>query len=153
VPRIAADIVDAYVFRRLNGRTQFLLLRRRPDVTLPGSWQSVHGTIETEESALNAAKRAVLMKTGLEVTESFSADYVNQFYDHHTDTLVLAPVFAFLAPPKSRIIVGEEYADFAWCERDEATGRLPFAGQRWAVRHIDDVIGPGGTEADLYRIS
>jgi dATP pyrophosphohydrolase len=152
VPRIAADIVDAYVFRRLNGRTQFLLLRRRSDVSLPGSWQSVHGTIEPDESALDAAKRAVMAKTGLDVEEAFSADYVNQFYDHHTDTLVLAPVFAFIAPMKSRITVSEEYADFAWCERDEATGRLPFAGQRWAVRHIDDVIGPGGPEADLYRI-
>jgi 8-oxo-dGTP pyrophosphatase MutT (NUDIX family) len=107
VPRIAADIVDAYVFRRLNGRTQFLLLRRSSNVTLPGSWQSVHGTIEPNESALDAAKRAVSEKTGLDVVDAFSADYVNQFYDHHTDTLVLAPVFAFIAPPKSRITDSE----------------------------------------------
>jgi dATP pyrophosphohydrolase len=152
VPRIAADIVDAYVFRRHNGRTQFLLLRRRGHLSLPGTWQGVHGTIEPNETALDAARRAVLARTGLSVTDAYSADYVNQFYDHMTDTLILAPVFAFLAPPMSRVIVGEDYSDFAWCDRDEAAGRLIFAGQRWAIRHIDDVIGPGGLEAELYRI-
>ncbi|MEA2515998.1 MAG: dihydroneopterin triphosphate diphosphatase [Thermomicrobiales bacterium] len=152
MPRIAADIVDAYVFRRLNGRTQFLLLRRRADVSLAGTWQGIHGTIEVDESAVDAATRTVLTRTGIEVVDAYSADYVNQFYDHHTDTLILAPVFAFPAPPKSRVTIGEEYSDFAWCERDEATGRLVFAGQRWAVRHIDDVIAPGGPEAELYRI-
>ena len=152
MPRIAADIVDAYVFRRLNGRTQFLLLRRRADVSLAGTWQGVHGMIEPDESAVEAAARAVRTTTGIDVADAFSADYVNQFYDHHSDTLVLAPVFAFSAPAKSRVTMGEEYSDFAWCERDEATGRLLFAGQRWAVRHIDDVIAPGGPEAELYRI-
>jgi dATP pyrophosphohydrolase len=152
VPRIAADIVDAYVFRRLNGRAQFLLLRRRADVSLAGTWQGVHGTIEGDESAVDAAERAVRTRTGIAVTDAYSADYVNQFYDHHTDTLILAPVFAFPAPSNSRVMMGEEYSDFAWCERDEATGRLLFAGQRWAIRHIDDVIAPGGPEADFYRI-
>ncbi|MEA2526769.1 MAG: dihydroneopterin triphosphate diphosphatase [Thermomicrobiales bacterium] len=152
MPRIAADIVDAYVFRRLNGRTQFLLLRRRADVSLAGTWQGIHGTIEVDESAVDAATRTVLTRTGIEVVDAYSADYVNQFYDHHSDTLILAPVFAFPAPPRSRVTIGEEYSDFAWCERDEATGRLVFAGQRWAVRHIDDVIAPGGPEAELYRI-
>jgi len=152
VPSIAADIVDAYVFRRLNGRTQFLLLRRRADVSLGGTWQAIHSTIENGESAVDAAQRAVQTRTGLAVVDAYSADYVNQFYDHHTDTLILAPVFAFPAPPKSRVTVGEEYSDFAWCERDEATGRLLFAGQRWAIRHIDDVIAPGGPEAEVYRI-
>jgi dihydroneopterin triphosphate diphosphatase len=152
VPRIAADIVDAYVFRRLNGRTQFLLLRRRADVSLAGTWQGVHGTIEPAETAVDAATRAVRLRTGLDVADAFSADYVNQFYDHQTDTLILAPVFAFHAPPKSRVTIGEDYSDFAWCERDEATGRLLFAGQRWAIRHIDDVIALGGPEAELYRV-
>jgi dihydroneopterin triphosphate diphosphatase len=152
VPKIAADIVDAYVIRRMNGRTQFLLLRRRSDVSLGGTWQGVHGAIDGSETALDAATRAVLAHTGLRVVEAFSADYVNQFYDHGTDTLILAPVFAFLAEPRARVTLAEEYSDFAWCERDEATGRLPFTGQRWAVRHIDDVIGPGGPEAELYRI-
>jgi dATP pyrophosphohydrolase len=152
VPRIAADNVDAYVYRRLNGRTQFLLLRRRADVSLAGTWQGVHGAIGPDETAVDAAQRAVRTTTGIDVTDAYSADYVNQFYDHHTDTLILAPVFAFPAPSKARVTMAEEYSDFAWCERDEATGRLLFAGQRWAVRHIDDVIAPGGPEAELYRI-
>jgi dATP pyrophosphohydrolase len=119
---------------------------------LGGTWQSIHAQIEPGETALDAARRAIHERTGLAVTSAYSADYVNQFYDHQTDTLILAPVLAFLAPPASMVKVSAEYADFAWCERDEATGRLLFAGQRWAVRHIDDVIGSGGPDAEVYRI-
>jgi dATP pyrophosphohydrolase len=152
VPRIAADNVDAYVFRRLNGRTQFLLLRRRADVSLPGAWQGIHAAVETDETAVAAAQRAVRLQTGIETTDVYSADYVNQFYDHLTDTLILAPVFAFSAPTRTRVTLGEDYSDFAWCERDEATGRLLFAGQRWAIRHIEDVVASGGPDAELYRV-
>lgn len=152
MPRVAADIVDAYVFRRLNGRTQFLLLRRRSDLPLGGTWQSIHAQIEPGETALDAARRAIHERTSLTVTEAYSADYVNQFYDHQTDTLILAPVLAFPVPPIAMIKVSGEYTDFAWCERDEATGRLLFAGQRWAIRHIDDVIASGGPDAEVYRI-
>ncbi len=152
MPNIAADIVDAYVFRRLNGRTQFLLLQRRHDLSLGGTWQSIHGKVEPGETALAAAKRTVHSRTGLPVVDAYSADYINQFYDSETDTIILAPVFAFTVPVGVRITLDEEHADSAWCERDEATARLMFAGQRWAIRHIDDVIGFGGPEAQYYSI-
>ncbi|HEY8446191.1 MAG TPA: NUDIX domain-containing protein [Thermomicrobiales bacterium] len=153
MPSVVADVVEAFVFRRLNGRTQFLLLRRHEDAALGGTWQSFDGHIEPNETALEAARRIVAERAGLEVTHAFTADYINQFYDQKRDALVLAPVFAFPAPTGQRVTLGEGYSDYAWCERDEATARLPFAGQRWAVRHIDDVIAPGGPDAEPYRIS
>ncbi len=152
MPSVVADVVEAFVYRRLNGRTQFLLLRRKDDASLGGTWQSFDGRIEPGETALQAARRIVQERAGLHVTDAFSADYVNQFYDHQRDVLVLAPVFAFPAPAGQRVTPAEVYSDYAWCERDEATARLPFVGQRWAVRHIDDVIAPGGKDAEPYRI-
>lgn len=152
MPNIVADIVDAYVFRKVNGRVQFLLLLRRVDLPLGGTWQSVHEKIEPGESALDAAERAVLSCTGLPVREAFSADYVNQVYDHLRDTIILAPVFAFAVPLSSRVQLGEDFGDHAWCEREEATARLLWSGQRWAIRHIDEVIGLGGPDAEFYRV-
>jgi dATP pyrophosphohydrolase len=152
VTRIVADIVDAYVFRRLNARTQFLLLLRKPEVAMGDTWQSIHDKVRSDETAFAAAERAVQDHTGLATVDAYSADYINQFYDHLTDAIVLAPVFAFTVPSRARVRLGVDYADHAWCDREEATARLPYAGQRWAVRHIDEVLGASGIEAELHRL-
>ena len=149
---ITTDIVDAYVFRKINARIQFLLLMRRADIPLGNTWQSIHERIEPGESALAAAERGVTTRTGLVPTAAYSADFVNQAYDHTRDTIILAPVFAFAVPARSRVNLSDDYADSAWCERDEATARLLWSGQRWAVRHIDEIIGLGGPESEFYRV-
>ena len=94
MPGIVSDIVDVYVFRRLNARVQFLLLQRRHDVAMAMTWQGFHAQIEPNENTLDAAKRAVREMVGLNVSAFYSADYVNQFYDDYRDVLVLAPVVA-----------------------------------------------------------
>ncbi len=153
MPSVVSDIVDAYVFRRVHARAQFLLLLRRPDAPLGNTWQSVHGSVEPGETAIAAARRSVITATGCEPTDAYSADFVNQVYDHTRDAIVLAPVFAFMLPPRANIVLGEDFADYAWCEREEATARLLWSGQRWAVRHIDEVIGAGGPDAEFYRLA
>ena len=152
MPKIAADIVDAYIFRKINARVQFLLLMRRPDLTLGNTWQGIHERVEPGETALEAAERGILARTGLEATEAYSADYINQVYDHTRDTIILAPVFAFAVPARARPRLSDEYGDSAWCEREEATARLLWSGQRWAIRHIDEIIGLGGPDAEFYRV-
>ena len=152
MPRIAADIVDAYVFRKINARVQFLLLMRCADVPMGNTWQSVHERIEPGETALQAAARGVLARTGLVPAKAYSADFINQAYDHTRDTIILAPVFAFAVPVRTQVRLSEDYCDSAWCERDEATARLLWSGQRWAVRHIDEIIGLAGPEAEFYRV-
>ena len=152
MPDVVSDIVDVYVFRRLNARVQFLLLQRRADVALGQTWQSFHTHIQSHETTLAAASRAVLELSGLRVSAVFSADYVNQFYDDTRDVLVLAPVIAVNVSPQAPVQLGRELRDCAWLDRDEATARLPFAGQRWAVRHIDEIMSIGDRESELYRL-
>lgn len=152
MPRIVADVVDAYIFRRMNARTQFLLLLRRPDAPLGNTWQSIHEKVEPNETALAAAERGIASATGMTPIEAYSADYVNHAFDHTRDAIVMAPVFAFAVPPRARVQLGDEFSDSAWCEREEATARLIWSGQRWAVRQIDDVLGLGGPDAEFYRL-
>lgn len=151
--QIVADIVDAYIFRRSNARPQFLLFRRRADLPFGNTWQSVHAKILGNETALQTAQRAVRERSGLTVVNSYSADYVNQFYDSVTDRLILAPVFAFSVEPRVRVQLAEDYTDFAWCDREEATARLLWAGQREAVRHIDEIVAQGDAESEFYRLN
>jgi dATP pyrophosphohydrolase len=152
MPSILSDAVDAYVIGRLNARLQFLLLQRRADAPFGSSWQAIHARVEADETALAAAERALQETTGLAATTCYSADYVNQIFDHSRDAIVMIPVFAFEVEPHVRITPGADFLGHEWCERDDAAARLLWAGQRWSVRHIDDVIGTGGPAAEFYRI-
>jgi dATP pyrophosphohydrolase len=157
MPRIVADLVDVYVFRRLPQRpahgVQFLLLRRREDAPLGGTWHAVHGRILPNERALDAAARELLEQTGLVPQKLYSADYIAQFYDHASDAIVLAPAFAALVEPRAAVRLSQAHDDYAWCDLDEAVARLLWTSQRWAVRHIHAVIACGGEEAEYYALT
>lgn len=152
MPHLLSDIVDVYVFRRLNARVQFLLLQRRSDVALPHTWQAFHSQVHVGDTTLETVAETVKNLAGLNVSAIYSADYVNQFYDEGRDAIVLAPVFAVNVSPQSPIDLGDDYRDAAWFGRDEATARLPFSGQRWAVRHIDEIMSLGDAESRIYHI-
>lgn len=152
MPQVISDIVDVYVFRRLNARVQFLLLQRRSDVALPHTWQAFHAQVRVGDTTLETVRESVRNLAGLNVSAIFSADYVNQFYDESRDALILAPVFAVNVNPQAPIDLADDYRDAAWFDRDEATARLPFSGQRWAIRHIDEIMSLGDAETGIYRI-
>jgi dATP pyrophosphohydrolase len=152
MPHVLSDIVDVYVFRRLNARVQFLLLQRRSDVALPYTWQAFHSQVRVGDTTLQTITETVKSLAGLNVSAIYSADYINQFYDEGRDAIVLAPVFAVNVSPQSPIDLGDDYRDAAWFGRDEATARLPFSGQRWAVRHIDEIMSLGEAESGIYQI-
>ncbi|MEX1157669.1 MAG: NUDIX domain-containing protein [Thermomicrobiales bacterium] len=152
MPKIVSDLVDTYLFRKINARPQFLVLRRRAEAPRGDVWQSIHTRVAPGETAIDAARRDVQSSTGLVPIRFYSADYVAQFYDHGSDSIVLAPTLAAQVNPKSPVIVAPEYSDYAWCDLEETTSRLIYSAQRWAVRHIYDVIAMGGEESDVYSI-
>lgn len=152
MPRLVSDIVDVYVFRRLHGRVQFLLLQRRSDATLGQTWQSFHSQIHMGETTFKTVNRVVTDTIGLDIDEIYSADYINQFYDEGRDALVLSPVFAVTLKEPGPVQLSEEFRDAAWLDRDSATVRLPFSGQRWAVRHIDEIMSLGDDERAIYKL-
>lgn len=152
MPDIVSDIVDVYVFRRLNARVQFLLLQRRANVPLGNTWQSFHTQIQGYESTIDAGRRAVRELAGLTVSEVYSADYINEFFDDTRDVVVLAPVLAVNVSPQAPVTLGPELKECAWWDTNQAIARLPFAGQRWAVRHINELMSAGLAESQLYRL-
>jgi dATP pyrophosphohydrolase len=152
MPEIVSDIVDVYVFRRLNARVQFLLLQRRANVPLGNTWQSFHTQVQGFETTIDAGRRAVRELAGLNVSEVYSADYINEFFDDTRDVVVLAPVLAVNVNPQAPVSLGPELKECAWWDTNQAIARLPFAGQRWAVRHINELMSAGLAESQLYRL-
>jgi dATP pyrophosphohydrolase len=152
MPDIVSDIVDVYVFRRLNARVQFLLLQRKSTVPLGNTWQSFHTQIQAHETTVVAARRAVRELAGLSVSEAYSADYINEFFDDTRDVVVLAPVLAVNVSAQAPVTLGRELKECAWWDTNQAIARLPFSGQRWAVRHISELMSAGYAESQLYRL-
>lgn len=152
MPQIVSDIVDAYVFRRLNARVQFLLLQRQPEIVMGRTWQGFHTRVDDGETAVTAAQRAVREFASLAPIAFYSADYINQFYDESRDAVVLAPVLALTVSARNQIVMAPDFSDYGWVTCDEAVTLLPFSGQRWAVRHIDEIMSIGEEEQELYRL-
>lgn len=152
MPDIVSDIVDVYVFRRQNARVQFLLLQRKANVPLGNTWQSFHTHIQAHETTLIAARRAVRELSGLNVSEAYSADYINEFFDDTRDVVVLAPVLAVMLSAQAPVTLSRELKECAWWDTNQAVARLPFSGQRWAVRHISELMSAGHAESQLYRL-
>ena len=152
MPRFVSDIVDVYVFRRLNARVQFLLLQRAAEASLGNTWQAFHSQIRMGDTTMQTVRRVVEDAIDLEIDEVYSADYINQFYDEGRDAIVLSPVFAVTLKRQSPVRLDVEFRDAAWFERDDATLRLPFSGQRWAVRHIDEIMSISDEQRAIYKL-
>ncbi|HUG14629.1 MAG TPA: NUDIX domain-containing protein [Thermomicrobiales bacterium] len=152
MPRVISNVVDTYVFRKSSVGAQFLVLRKRGDDPAGDLWQSIHSHVASGETAIGAARRDLLERTGLTPARLFTADYIGQFYDHVGDTIVLAPTLAALVDSSARVTLSADFVDYAWCDLEETTSRLLWTTHRWAVRHIYDVIVSGDAEAELYAI-
>jgi hypothetical protein len=152
MPAIVADAVDAYIVRRVEARVQLLLFQRSLDATFGGSWQSIHARIEPSETALRAARRAVTDAIACEPAAAYSADYLNQFYDHERDLIVIAPSIAFVLPQGVKPTVGGQLRTARWFDHVDAMDRLLWSGQRGAVLRLVDIFGRGGEDVALYRI-
>jgi hypothetical protein len=99
-----------------------------------------------------AARRAVRELSGLTVSEAYSADYINEFFDDTRDVVVLAPVLAVVVAAQAPITLGREMKEAGWWDVNQAVARLPFSGQRWAIKHISELMSAGYNESQLYRL-
>src|SRR5438477_10931825 len=97
------DHVTVLVARKSGGGHQLLQLRRRGDDYLGGTWQTVRGTMEAGETAVQTALRELKEETGLTPTESFSVGIVETFYIAAEDAVLHSPVFLAIVPGDAQI--------------------------------------------------
>ncbi len=143
MPRVASEIVDAYLYRHRGRDVEFLLLRRAKARYLGGTWQAVHGKIEPGEKAWEAALREIREETGLTPTEFYQIDAVNTFYLASEDVVHQCPCFAGLMAEDAKVQLNDEHDAFEWLSVDAAMARFMWPGQRRAVREIvSEIITP-----------
>jgi dATP pyrophosphohydrolase len=140
VPTLQSHIVDVYVFRRVAGGVELLLLRRRPGSRVGETWQAVHGKIEAGETAWRAALREMREETGLRPLRFWQLEHVNTLYVAESDRILLCPGFVAEVDPSAAVVLSHEHSEMRWESPERALEILLWPGQRAAVRELMDAI-------------
>jgi dihydroneopterin triphosphate diphosphatase len=137
---IISNLIEAHIFRIIDGEIEFLLLKRSPDQYYPNLWQMVSGKIKENETAYNAALREIKEETDLTPEKFWVAPTVNSFYSPNKDYICLLPVFAAKINYNCEIKISNEHTEYKWVKSDEAKQLLAWDGQRKSVDVIVDYI-------------
>src|SRR2546430_2005037 len=124
---VRVAFVDAYVLRvgAGGGGVEVLALRRAPGGRSPGSWETVHGHIETGETPAQAALREVREETGLDPARLYNLSRVEAFYRHRTDDITLIPVFAAVVDAAAEPRTSPEHDRVEWLAPAATPARFP----------------------------
>lgn len=151
---VRVSLVDLYVLRGAGASLECLVLRRAAGGRCPGSWETVHGHIEPDETPTDAARRELEEETGLVPERLYNLSRVEAFYQHRKDEVALVPVFTAFVAPDAVVRTGVEHDRYEWLNPAEAARR--FAWPREA-RALDDAVallgsGTAGAVEDVLRV-
>jgi dATP pyrophosphohydrolase len=151
---VRASMVDVYVLRMAGNALECLALRRAPGGRCPGSWESVHGHIESAEPPARAAVRELEEETGLTPLRLYNLSRVELFYLHRADEVALIPAFAAFVAPDAQVQLGSEHDRFEWLSPSAARTRLAWPRERRALDDIVILLGDGtaGAVDDVLRV-
>ena len=149
---IKVATVDVYVIRPRDS-WRVLLLKRAAQTRRSGSWEAVHGNIETGERPEQAAVREVLEETGLRVARLYNIT-VQPFYLHTLGIVNVAVVFAAFVDEPAEVRLAEEHDAFEWLSPDDAAARFVWPRSRSIIRDVVALLGggDGGTVEDVLRV-
>jgi len=152
MPRLKADAVEVFIYRRVGRRVEFLALRRRANRRLPGVWQPVTGKIERGESAFAAARREVREETGLLPTRWHCLETAAFYFDMRHDAFTVLPLFAAEVGPSARVRLSREHDAWRWESGRTAGRRYRWQAQRAGLAAVRKEVLRGGPLARALEI-
>ena len=147
--------VDTYALRGAGAEMEVLVLRRGPNGRCPGSWETVHGTIEPGETPVQASLRELREETGFVPERFYNLSRTEGFYQHKTGELALIPVFAAFVGANASPQISAEHDRAEWLAPVEAARRFAWPRERRALDDILSILGGGnaGLLEDVLRVS
>jgi len=151
---VRTSLVDVYVLRGEGEALECLALRRSIGGRCPGSWETVHGHIETAEPPRVAVLRELEEETGLAPLRLYNLSRVESFYQHRTDEVALIPVFAAFVNFDAAVRLSREHDRFEWLSLTPDGRRFAWPRERRALEDIVVLLGSGtaGPVDDVLRV-
>ena len=132
---IRARVVSVLVVRRTQEGPQFLLMLRASQ-RFNGIWCQVAGSIESGETAWQAALREIREETNLIPEAFYNTDRLEQFYSASDNLIELIPLFVAFVSTGAEVTLNHEHSEYRWVSATEALEMLPFPPQRENIRHV-----------------
>ena len=147
MPNVVSGLIEVCVFRFVGDRSEYLLLKRKPeDALYPGIWQIITGTIVEGEKASDAALRELKEETGFTPRNFWVVPHTSAFYDHRADTVHLVPLFAAQVGPVDEVRISDEHERANWFTFAEARKLVVWPGQKEGISVVENYV-LGGVEA------
>ncbi len=145
--------VDIYVLRPGPAGLETLVLRRSAAGRCPGSWEVVHGRIESGETPIAAALRELREETGLRPERLYNLSRAEAFYRHSADEVGFIPAFAAMVNG-AEARVSAEHDQAEWLSLPAAAGRVAWPRERRAIADIQVMLGKGDAREleDVLRV-
>jgi dATP pyrophosphohydrolase len=127
--------IEAILFKRTDGKIQYLILKRHPPKSHPEKgqfWQPITGGLEKGETKMEALKREIREETGIKNIIKIIEDvhyyepedlplieYLNRH--GHACKHLKAYVFGVEVSSEEEVVLdGKEHSEFKWCSLEEA---------------------------------
>ncbi len=112
-----AVTVDSVIFKKAEGTTKLLLIKRKND-PFKNSWALPGGFLEEDESLENGAKRELKEETGIEIE---SLKQFNTYGDIQRDPRgrTISIAFIGILTKESQIVAGDDAAEAKWFYLEE----------------------------------
>jgi 8-oxo-dGTP pyrophosphatase MutT (NUDIX family) len=140
------DLVDCWIFRVASVGAEILLLRRAPGRILPGLWQCVSGSLESDERIAGAALRELAEETGFgppAIETFYDLDLVNEFHEPSVDAVLTSAVFAVRLRPGTEPVLSREHDRAQWLTLADARTEVVWPAYRTAIDRIwEDLLDP-----------
>src|SRR3954471_6515472 len=109
--KVRHDMVTVFVIRPREsaGSHELLQLRRAAGDYMGGTWQTVRGVAEGDETAPRAALRELHEETNLTPVELYGLSSIDSFYTAKFDTIWHCAVFAAVADRHAQVRLNEEH--------------------------------------------